>query len=161
MLSPEQQDQIRDMYRKGMNDAQIGDQLGVDRGKIRRFRNKFELPAIGVARPSITTKVTDAQLNEWVEQRLSITEMAARGEVAYSTISKRLMRLKLNVSKSAQANREAAEPACETADAFLAAFQPGRYLPPTNSRMAETSNRDGRIYGLPAPAFHVSSLYGA
>lgn len=161
-MTEEQKSTARKLYNKGMNDVQISAEFGVSSCTIRRLRNRLGLPAIGVARPTIEKKVTDAQLVEWVGERLSIKEMAARGGVACSTISKRLMKLKVNGSATAQANREAAERGCESADAFLAAFKPGFYLPPTNSRMAATSNRDGsRIIGLPVAICTASSLYGA
>lgn len=162
MIKEERLQSVRKLYAKGMDDRQISDAIGISKSAVRRARNILELPAIGVSRPVRQKKVTDAQLVEWVAEGITLAEMASRGSVAYSTIHKRLLRMRINRVTSRDANREAAEPACQPADKFLAAFKPGLYLPPTHSRMAETANRDGsRIIGLPVAICTASSLYGA
>lgn len=152
---------VRKLHANGLNDRQIGAEFGVGPCAIRRLRKRLGLPAIGVPRPNTEKKVSDDQLIQWTAEGLTTSEMAARGGVAYSTIHKRLLRMKTVCTGRVNANREASEPACEATDAFLAAFRPGSYLPPTHSRRAETSNRDGRIYGLPVAICTASSLYGA
>lgn len=151
---------IAELHSQGMSDVEIGARLGVSKSAICQIRKDMGLPA--VTRGGHKQIISDADLIAWEAAGMSRQEMSERSGAARNTITKRLWELKKrNRPPVSKDWFDEPEPTIVGDELFLSAFAAARVALPTNSRLAETSNRDGHIYGLPAPAFSVSSIYGA
>ncbi|WP_376960153.1 hypothetical protein ABNQ39_20800 [Azospirillum sp. A26] len=155
MTREEREDAVRRLNAKGMNDIQIADETGMPYGTVSDVRTRLGLPTNGVS--GRKSPATDADISAWMAEGLSRVEMAERSGLAVSTIKRRVQKIRGVSSTVPTVSQHVRQ-----IDRFLAAFRPGCYLKPANSRMAETSNRDGnRIIGLPVAICTASSLYGA
>lgn len=149
---------VAKLHAEGKNDRQIADEIGANKSTVFDTRKSLGLPAHPWKPPVQRPSATKEQYAAWVEQGLSVKQMADKAGIKPKSVARCLRAMRLRAYREAN---PAAERMPRGDDAFLAAFRPGSYAPPSHSRMAETSNRDGRIYGLPAAICTASSLYGA
>lgn len=161
---------IADLHAQGMDDVQIGARLGVSKSAICHTRKKMGLTPVKPAGRAVL--VTEDQLREWSAAGLTRKQMVAKCGASPLTITRKLWEIRMKDERAAAMNvpvedifddecDEEPSPEIVGDETFLSAFRSVRVALPTNSRRAETSNRDGRIIGLPVPAFTVSSIYGA
>lgn len=168
MTKEERRELVRKLNSEGLNDVLIARQLGVSKPVICEDRKAMGIPALAQGWRQVL--VTVEQLREWSAAGLTRKEMAQRCGASRMTITRKLWEMRLKDERAAkiaagepEGFEEDDEPVPEIVgdELFLSAFKATRVAMPVNSRRAETSNLDGRIYGLPAPAFPVSSIYGA
>ncbi|HYF89001.1 hypothetical protein [Azospirillum sp.] len=165
MTREERREIARNLHAEGLNDAQIGVRLGISKSLARLDRKAMGLPAVAPGGRQVLATVS--QLREWVAAGLTRKEMAERCGASPMTISRKLWEIRLKdgrAAKSVMAEPEEVEeddeptPTIVGDDLFLSAFAAVRVALPTNSRRAETSDREGRIYGLPVMMSAPSSL---
>lgn len=158
MTREERRELVRKLHADGLNDRQISAKTGIHHNTVGDIRKALGIQAHPWKPPVQTPVASKEQYAEWIKQGLTVKQMAEKAGIRPNSVARSLRNMRLRAPK-APAPEVKRKPCGD--DAFLAAFRPGFYAPPAHSRMAETSNRDGRIIGLPVAICTASSLYGA
>ncbi|PWC96927.1 hypothetical protein [Azospirillum sp. TSO5] len=156
MNSKQREAIVRDLHAKGMTDVEMSIESGMPTATIWHIRRRIGLASNSASPVGIPSRTSNDDIRAWMEEGLSRAQMAERSGLAVSTIKGRLLEI-----RQANGAIPRTKKGSDQTQRFLSAFRPGSYAPPTHSRMAETSNRDGRIIGLPVAICTASSLYGA